>query len=542
MITRNEAKNLPRLAESVLPIIDSWCIVDNGSTDDTEDVVLQLFGHLPGSFHHSKLDEFCFDTARNEMLDLASEPGVYLLLMDPDDPLVGTIDKDALTAPAYFIPTVCGGSEWKMPVLVQSDLGARYVGRVHEYLKLPPGTEPAFLDTCAIARTGFGADLDRMLWYVDVLAEDAKADPRAAFFLANTYRDLLTVQGDEHWRQKAIDAYVARAKMPSDQEEETYLTILRCADLYEDIDPQRAYAVFMEAAGFRPMRPEAWGRLAKIANALDEHHAAMAFAEKGLNLPKTTDWLFVERWWENWGLRFEAAVAGWWLGEKDAAYGVFEALLTRKDLSAAHRQLAEHNLSLRDNPNAPITHAIAMRAVQGLGEGTISQVQAEWLGSLVAGRGPMKIAETGFGIGWSAWAFLAANPETTVVSFDIGEHAAVHQAKAVIDKHFPGRHTLIVGNSTETVPAYLATHANDFDLVFIDGGHDYVSASSDLANFASPGRIVAFDDLVGMDWAVGGVKAWDEATSPDGFVEQDEVFNDGGIHRWAIGRYVTAKR
>ncbi|HZV27479.1 MAG TPA: hypothetical protein VFG00_14425, partial [Acidothermaceae bacterium] len=62
------------------------------------------------------------------------------------------------------------------------------------------------------------------------------------------------------------------------------------------------------------------------------------------------DSLLVETWIERWGLRFEGAVAGWWLGEKDKAYTVFEQMLQRPDLTPPYRKVAEHNLRLRDKP------------------------------------------------------------------------------------------------------------------------------------------------------------------------------------------------
>jgi predicted O-methyltransferase YrrM len=182
-----------------------------------------------------------------------------------------------------------------------------------------------------------------------------------------------------------------------------------------------------------------------------------------------------------------------------------------------------------------MTHAEAMKGIS-FDEGSISAEQAFFLSDLVETMRPKRVAETGFGIGWSAWAMLSVDPDLTVVSFDIGHHAGVHQAKAVIDEHFPGRHTLIVGDSKATVPVY---QPKNFDLVFVDGGHDYESASADLVNFAHPGRVVVIDDLVAHAWAVGVVRAWAEATSPapGGFIVQNHLEQDGD-HRWAIGRYL----
>ena len=52
--------------------------------------------------------------------------------------------------------------------------------------------------------------------------------------------------------------------------------------------------------------------------------------------------------------------------------------------------------------------------------------------------------------------------------------------KEFIDKNYPDRHTLIIGNSLNTVPEYFKKENKKFDLIFIDGGHDYDIAKYDL--------------------------------------------------------------
>ena len=43
MIVKNESKIIIRLLESVLPIVDSYCICDTGSTDDTKEIIKNFF-------------------------------------------------------------------------------------------------------------------------------------------------------------------------------------------------------------------------------------------------------------------------------------------------------------------------------------------------------------------------------------------------------------------------------------------------------------------------------------------------------------------
>lgn len=110
-----------------------------------------------------------------------------------------------------------------------------------------------------------------------------------------------------------------------------------------------------------------------------------------------------------------------------------------------------------------------------------------------------RILRIGFNAGHSSYVFLGARPDITVVSFDLGGHAFVAKAKAFMDGKFPGRHTLALGDSRETIPRYSAEHRSaTFDLIFIDGDHDDDVAVADLLNcraMARPSGLVVMDDL-----------------------------------------------
>ena len=137
--------------------------------------------------------------------------------------------------------------------------------------------------------------------------------------------------------------------------------------------------------------------------------------------------------------------------------------------------------------------------------------QSDRLRTLVHKRAPQSIMEIGFNAGHSALLFLANTPpETKVVSFDLGEYAYVFAAKRYIDAVFPGRHTLVTGDSTTTIPKYeeqVAHRMKDpntappmrFDFIFIDGGHQNDIPMKDILNSQRLARddrtIVAMDDI-----------------------------------------------
>lgn len=103
------------------------------------------------------------------------------------------------------------------------------------------------------------------------------------------------------------------------------------------------------------------------------------------------------------------------------------------------------------------------------------------------------ILEIGFNTGSSANAFLAARDDIKVISVDIGIHTYISHCKDAIDKHYPGRHALLIGDSKTVVPGLSLRP----DLIFIDGDHAEPTPLIDARNclaLASPHTILIMDD------------------------------------------------
>jgi hypothetical protein len=69
MIVKNEASVIRRCLDSVIPVIDSWVIVDTGSTDGTQDIIRSHMSSIPGLLHQSEWRDFAYN--RSESLRLA---------------------------------------------------------------------------------------------------------------------------------------------------------------------------------------------------------------------------------------------------------------------------------------------------------------------------------------------------------------------------------------------------------------------------------------------------------------------------------------
>ena len=83
------------------------------------------------------------------------------------------------------------------------------------------------------------------------------------------------------------------------------------------------------------------------------------------------------------------------------------------------------------------------------------------------------VLETGFHVGLSAAIMMEARPDIRVISSDIFWFDYTRKAKLLIDIYYPGRNTLLAGNSVNTLPTFFNTFPSySPDFVFIDGGHE----------------------------------------------------------------------
>ncbi|MFG2293175.1 glycosyltransferase [Streptomyces sp. NPDC048603] len=355
MIVKNEAPTIRECLETVRPLIDTWVIVDTGSTDGTQDVIRQTFEDLgvPGTLHERPWKGF--DGSRTEAIELARDSADYLFFIDGDD--IVEIEPDFtmphLTEDAYRVALKHGPMMHWRPALVSTRLPWRYVGVLHEYIDCGRQYGAGVLEGANIRTIGNGARMregqrTKYLRDAEVLTEGLRKEPdnaRYAFYLAQSWRDASEPE-------KSLAAYDHRAAMPG-WVEETYCARLYAARLAVNLDRPWPEVLdrYLRAHETRPTRAEALGDLARLCRLEKRWPLAYLFAKQAAAIPRPEDILFVEFSWHEWRALDELAVAAYWTGAYEESLRCCERLLNgdvlpgdQRERVAANRDFARQKL------------------------------------------------------------------------------------------------------------------------------------------------------------------------------------------------------
>lgn len=223
MIVKNESRIIVRLFDSVLPLIDSYCICDTGSTDNTIEVIEEYFKshNIPGKIVREPFRDFAY----NRTFALKACEGLpkadFLFLMDADMilrvnpklcPRNFRLALGADTCIAYHLFQGSDAFYYKNVRIIKNTGTFSYWGVTHEFLQTPPNTAIKQLDKSLLFVDDIGdggAKGDKFQRDIRLLSKGLEENPgndRYTFYLANSYFNT-----GQH--EKAIEYYKQRIEM-----------------------------------------------------------------------------------------------------------------------------------------------------------------------------------------------------------------------------------------------------------------------------------------------------------------------------------------
>ena len=223
MIVKNESKIITRLFDSIINIIDCYCICDTGSSDNTIELIEEYFKkkNINGKVIEKPFKNFCFN--RNYALKSCYGMSDYVLLLDADMILkINNFDKTILNlADSFFILQGNDTFYYQNIRIIKNNELYSYIGVTHEYINCPVNNSSKFIkkDILFISDIGDGGSKnDKFERDINLLLDGIKEEPnneRYYFYLANSYHDLGMFS-------EAIDYYKKRIEMKGWNEEVWY--------------------------------------------------------------------------------------------------------------------------------------------------------------------------------------------------------------------------------------------------------------------------------------------------------------------------------
>lgn len=347
MVVKDEGEVIERCLNSVKDQIDYWVIVDNGSSDETKQIIKKCLKGKPGELIEKSMISQA--DAKNIAFEKSKKKADYALILEADQAIRydDKFDKKGLSEPYYYAPTIeARGFINEQVLLVDLSKSWQWQGPVYESLscngieldlkKLAPGVEVvAFQDSKKCK------DPQRFVKEAQILEKELEKNPNDARTQFNAA--LCYLNGNE--KVLALKNFEKVLKLDGSQSDKWFAlyTIARLHDEmgYSSEVVTKEYCVAFQ---LRPSRAEPLGCLA--LHHLKQGNFALAYsvAYQAIQIQKPLDSYNVENWQYDFGMLCVFADSAKFLGLKDQASEIYKALLKNDRLPQNVKEQVEKAL------------------------------------------------------------------------------------------------------------------------------------------------------------------------------------------------------
>lgn len=347
MIVKNESRVIRKCLETVKPLIDSWVIVDTGSTDGTQAIIQEVLQDKPGKLYERPWVDFAHN--RNEALSLAQNMADYLLFIDADEVLTFSPEftMPSLNKDCYFITVRENGADYQRLFLIDARLPWRWEGVLHETLLCEQAQTfdrmTGVINFSTSREGGRSQDAEKYLKDAQILEAALKKDPthaRYTFYLAQSYYNAQKYD-------LSLQTYQKRASMGG-WEEEIFWSLYQIGILQERLKMDAATVInsYKKAYQYRPSRMEPLYRLATYYLAEGDPFLGFFIAKEALSASLPSDHVFVEKWIYSYGIWLTFANCAYEIRKYKEAESACKHILLQEELPSLVRERVISNLHL----------------------------------------------------------------------------------------------------------------------------------------------------------------------------------------------------
>lgn len=354
MIVKDESHIIHEVLECTKDLIDTFCILDTGSTDNTIQIIKNFYdiNNIEGYVHESPWKGF--GPSRSEALKLCDGKMDYIFMIDADDLVVyppgfkeflkKTLEE--LQPNALNINIKRGNIDYQRTQMFKAGDGWRYVGVLHEYpTNDKPNNKFGVLpsDIHMVGRTMGNRSMqsgNKYLKDAETLLAEVLKEPendRNVFYLAQSYRDGGNIP-------EAIVWYKKRYEMGKWKEEQCVAAMNLSRLLLPDVQQAKEWA--WKALECSPGRNEAlvtFCGFCRSQNMFSQELFAMIHHASTIPKPQQQV-LFVETDMYDWRVWDELTIISCFTGHLDVAKKACIKLLHEEKFPPDQRGRIETNL------------------------------------------------------------------------------------------------------------------------------------------------------------------------------------------------------
>lgn len=319
MIVKNESKIITRLFDSIISIIDCYCICDTGSTDNTINIIKNYFEdkNIPGKIIQESFVHFSHN--RNLAIKACDGMADYLLLLDADmEVKLNNFNKQILSNYDNFYIFQGNNNFYYKNIRIiknifSNNYNYQYIGATHEYISHNDNCTSTTIDKNIFFIRDIGdggCKHNKFQRDIQLLTDAINSEPnncRNYFYLANSYYDICNYN-------EAIEYYKKRIELKG-WNQEVWYSYYKIGLSYMNLNNfSSALFYWLEAYDYLPNRIENIYEIVKYYRINSKHKLAYHFyklAESKLNLKKD-DWLFLHNDIYSYKLYFEYIIIAYY--------------------------------------------------------------------------------------------------------------------------------------------------------------------------------------------------------------------------------------